>query len=163
MQLGVCLVSLVMLASALVVVAGRNLFRAALSLGAVLLSVAVLFLLLEAEFLAFVQVLIYVGAILTLMVFAIMLTPQRVQAAPTVGRQQLPALAVSLALFALLAKAVWSAPWPETALAEAVALPQLGHELVTTLVLPFEVISLVFVAAIVGAVAMASGARRDPR
>jgi NADH:ubiquinone oxidoreductase subunit 6 (subunit J) len=54
----------------------------------------------------------------------------------------------------VLARTVWLAPWPETASAgaEAVALPQLGHELVTTLVLPFEVISLVLLVAILGAI-----------
>ena len=150
------LAALVLL-SAVWVVTLRNLFRAALSLGLVLLGVAGLFILLEAEFLAFVQILIYVGAILTLVVFAIMLTA-RLHGSPAApaNRQPLPAALASLGLFAVLASATQPLVWPATPSAEAVPLAVLGQQLVTTLVLPFEVISLVFVAAIVGAVAIAT-------
>src|SRR3989338_773455 len=98
------------LLSALVLVAGwwvvslKNLFRAALSLGLVLVGVAGLFLLLEAEFLAFVQILVYVGAVLTLVVFAIMLTARLhgPSAAPA-GRPPLAAAPPALSLFSALA------------------------------------------------------------
>ena len=157
MALVFALCSILILASALWVVTLRNLFRAALSLGLVLLGVAVLFILLEAEFLAFVQILIYVGAVLTLVVFAIMLTA-KLQPDPTqrAVRQPLPAALVSLALFILLVRVIGSVEWPSAPVAEAVPLASLGQQLVTTLVLPFEVISLVFVAAIVGAIALAA-------
>ena len=146
------------LVGAVWVVTLRNLFRAALSLGVVLLGVAGLFLLLEAEFLAFVQVLVYVGAILTLVVFAIMLTA-RLQGPSTApaGRQPLPAALAALAFFAVLAGATQPLLWPVATSADAVPLAALGQQLVTRLVLPFEVVSLVFVAAIVGAIAIASG------
>ena len=92
------------LVGAIWVVTLRNLFRAALSLGVVLLGVAGLFLVLMAEFLAFVQVLIYVGAILTLVIFAIMLTAKLQTVSPEipVSRQQIPALIASLLLFIIL-------------------------------------------------------------
>ncbi len=145
------------LLSAWWVAALSNLFRAALSLGVVLLGVAALFLFVHAEFLAFVQILVYVGAILTLVVFAIMLTAKlQDPAAPVSGRQQGPAAVVSLAVFGLLAWLVCRWPWPESASPAPVNLQALGRELVTTLVLPFEVISLVFVAAMVGAIALAA-------
>ena len=162
------------LVSAVWVVTLRNLFRAALSLGLVLLSVAGLFLLLEAEFLAFVQILVYVGAILTLVVFAIMLTAN-LQIASTVpaSRQILPAAAVSISLFIILVSITQPFTWPTAPAAVPVSLAALGQQLVTTLVLPFEVISLLFVAAVIGAVALASarpptkciggGARRAPQ
>lgn len=152
----------VVLVSAAWVVTLRNLFRAALSLGLVLLGVAGLFILLEAEFLAFVQILIYVGAVLTLIVFAIMLT-SKLQGSPTVpaSRQPLPAALASLGLFAVLASATQRLVWPAAPSAEAVPLAVLGQQLVTTLVLPFEVISLVFVAAIIGAIAIATA--RTPK
>jgi len=150
------------LASAIWVVALRNLFRAALSLGLVLLGVAGLFILLEAEFLAFVQVLVYVGAILTLVVFAIMLTA-KLQTAPVTppSRPVLPAAVVSSALFVLLLRATPAFVPPSSAASAPVPLARLGQELVGPLVLPFEVISLVFVAAIVGAVVLASA--RQPK
>lgn len=163
------LLAALVLVSAVWVVALGNLFRAALSLGLVLLGVAGLFILLEAEFLAFVQILVYVGAILTLIVFAIMLTakhrggqaPASDGAAPRGGgsRQPGPAAAVSLGLFFVLASSTWPLTWPTAAVAQPVPLSVLGQQLVTTLVLPFEVISLVFVAALVGAIALAAPGR----
>jgi len=149
------MLTLLVLASGVLVVTLGNLFRAALSLGLVLLGVAGLFILLEAEFLAFVQVLIYVGAILTLVVFAIMLTARIQQPRPQSRRWAGPAL-VSGALFAVLASAIRALAGAMTAAAAPVTLPQLGQELVTTLILPFEVISVVFVAVMVGAIAVAA-------
>ena len=152
------------LISAVWVVSLRNLFRAALSLGLTLIGVAGLFLVLEAEFLAFVQVLVYVGAILTLIVFAIMLTSgfPTAPASPPPS-QNFPAAAVSVGLFAILASATRSLAWPEapsSALATGVtSLALLGQQLVTTFVLPFEVVSLVFVAAMVGAIAITTAQR----
>ena len=188
--------ALVVVTSAIWVVTLQNLFRAALSLGLVLVGVAGLFLLVGAEFLACVQILIYVGAILTLVVFAIMLTPpldavsarrqpdgSHTSQPREVGRRsaenrgagltaprpstegrgawrQWPAAAVSLALFALLACVVAAIPspprLPSGSAPSTVSLQELGRELITTLALPFEVISIVFVAAMVGAIAVAS-------
>ena len=153
---GVFLAALI-LVSALWVVTLRNLFRAALSLGVVLVGVAGLFILLEAEFLAFVQILVYVGAILTLVVFAIMLTARfSGSMVSPASRQQVPAALVSLSFFLVLAAATQALTWPTTHTAAPVSLAALGQQLVTTLVLPFEVISLVFVAAMVGAIAIAA-------
>ena len=151
------LLAVLVLLSAFWVVTLRNLFRAALSLGIVLIGVAGLFILLEAEFLALVQILVYVGAILTLVVFAIMLTA-KLQAAPLAraSRQPLPAAVVSVGLFACLASVAGSLADQEFSTAGVVTLAALGQQLVTTLVLPFEVISLVFVAAMVGAIALAA-------
>jgi NAD(P)H-quinone oxidoreductase subunit 6 len=155
--LAFALLALVVVGSAIWVVTLRDLFRAALSLGAVLVGVAGLFVLLEAEFLGLVQVLIYVGAVLVLVVFAIMLTGRLSgPAAAAPPRQPLAALAVSAALFALLASLLWTAPWPRGPLPPAVRTAALGEELITRLVLPFEVISLVLVAAIIGAAALAA-------
>lgn len=149
------LVALLVIASALWVVTLRNLFRAALSLGLTLVGVAILFILLEAEFLAFVQILVYVGAILTLVVFAVMLTA-KLHGSSTVHANRgplLPALA-SIGLFVVLSRTTQAIAWPTAAAGGPVALAALGQQLVKELVLPFEVISLVFVAAIVGAIAL---------
>ena len=157
------ILSALILVSALWVVTLPNLFRAALSLGLVLLGVAGLFILLEAEFLAFVQILVYVGAILTLVVFAIMLTA-KLQGTPAQAqsRQPLAAALAALGAFLVLASATQRLAWPQTPPTAAVPLATLGQQLVTTLVLPFEVISLIFVAAMVGAIAVATGRRHTP-
>ncbi len=146
----------IVLVGAVWVVTLGNLFRAALSLGLVLLGVAGLFILLEAEFLAFVQILVYVGAILTLVVFAVMLTA-RVPSNPEggVSRQRLPAAIASIALFVVLAVVTQALTWPTEAPTDAASLNALGQQLVKELLLPFEVISLVIVAAMAGAMAVA--------
>jgi len=151
------------LVSALWVVTLPNLFRAALSLGLVLIGVAGLFILLEAEFLALAQILVYVGAILTLVVFAIMLTA-KLQTAPVAApRSRVGSAAIASAgLFVVLASTTRALLGPMPVAAHAVTLPSLGQQLVTTLVLPFELISLVFVAAIVGAVALAAPSPSRP-
>lgn len=154
--IAVTFLSALILISACWVVALRNLFRAALSLGVVLIGVAGLFILLEAEFLAFVQILVYVGAILTLVVFAIMLTAKLQATSAPAPRQPGLAAAASLGLFALLTSVTSSLALPQHPVVEAVSLAALGQQLVTTLVLPFEVISLVFVVAMVGAIALAA-------
>ena len=161
-SLGIALAALV-LVGALWVVTLRNLFRAALSLGLSLLGIAGIFLLLEAEFLAFVQVLVYVGAILTLVVFAIMLTSQlHASPASPASRQTVPAALVAGSLFVILVTSTSALSWPTPAPDRAVSLATLGQQLVTTLVLPFEVISLVFVSALVGALVIAAHHRVKP-
>lgn len=148
------------------VVSLRNLFRAALSLGLVLVGVAGLFLTLGAEFLAFVQILVYVGAVLTLVVFAIMLTSRATSEVPAdVGRHRVPAVVVSGALFGLLLSVADAlrpeAPQPVTE--ASVSASALGQALVTTFVLPFEVSSVLFVAAMVGAIAVAASPKSEAR
>lgn len=156
------LAALVLL-SAVWVVTLRNLFRAALSLGVVLVGVAGLFLLLEAEFLAFVHILVYVGAILTLIIFAIMLTAKlQTETLQSASRQRVPAAIAALGLLTLLIIATQSLAWPKAPWADPVSLATLGQQLVTTLILPFEVVSLVFVAAMVGAIALATTRRVPP-
>jgi NADH-quinone oxidoreductase subunit J len=156
----------VVVVGAVWVVSLRNLFRAALSLGLVLVGVAGLFLTLGAEFLAFVQILVYVGAVLTLVVFAIMLTSRATSAEPAdVGRHRVPAVIVSGVLFGLLLS-VTNALLPSSIVPvtdEAVSASALGQALVTTFVLPFEVISVLFVAAMVGAIAVAASPKSEAR
>lgn len=153
--------ALVVLVSAVWVVTLRNLFRAALALGLALIGVAGLFILLEAEFLAFVQILVYVGAVLTLVVFAIMLTA-KLHGDSTISNTQRPwpAVVISLGLFILLCMMTQSVQWPTVPLSEPVEAAAIGQQFMTTLVLPFEIISLVFVVALVGAVTLAVGTRR---
>ena len=161
-QFSVLACSLLILASALWVVWLQNLFRAALSLGLVLLGVAGLFLVLGAEFLAFAQILVYVGAILTLVIFAVMLTAKsRGDALSLPPRRRLPAAVLCAALFAVLVAAMRTIAASVPPAGPAVPLAALGREMITTLILPFELISLVFVAAIVGAIAVAAVKTRE--
>lgn len=160
------LFSLITLGGGLLVVTTRNLFHGALFLMLSLFGVAGLYALLAAPFLAGIQVVVYIGAIAILIIFAIMLTPQVTATTPT-NSQWIAALVVAVVLFALLASVVtpimselgvegWGAsftetnppPVPEDSIAE------LGSAFVDPerFMLPFEVASILLMAALVGAV-----------
>ncbi len=139
------------------VVTVRNVVHAALALVGAFFGVAAIYLLLEAEFLAVVQVLIYVGAISVLILFAIMLTHGLMSSDETGVNAQWAAAAL-IALFLFLGMFLISArgPWPINTTAITTDLvPTLGKLLVTTYVLPFEVISLLLLGALVGALMIA--------
>jgi len=145
------------LAGAWAAVSARNLFRAALGLAVALFGVAILYLFLEAEFLAVTQILVYVGAILTLLVFGVMLTARMADPAlPRWNRQCWAGLAVAAALGLGLAHLLFHAPWPAPRdVAAPPGLPVLGKTLLSTYLLPFEVLSLLLLGALVGALFIA--------
>lgn len=141
-------------------VSARNLFRAALGLALALFGVAALYLFLEAEFLAVVQLLIYVGAILTLILFGVMLTgriadPQLPRWNRQAGAVLILAAVLGLGLGRLLLMASWSFPLK---LPPPVSLPALGRMLLSGYLLPFELLSILLLGALVGALVIA---RRD--
>ena len=144
--------------AALAVVGCRNLFHAALALIAVLLGVAGIFVVLQAEFLAMVQILLYVGAVMTLVIFAIMLT-ERIGDThiPQNNQQSLLAATVLLSFLFFMTRLIQKVVWPvnETTLAARVGIEDLAKALLGTYVFPFEVISVVLIAALVGAIIMA--------
>jgi NADH-quinone oxidoreductase subunit J len=150
------------LGAALMVVTARNLVHAALWLVATLFGVAVMYVLLNASFLAVAQVVIYIGAIAILMIFAIMLTRHvATDTGPQVNANWIWAAFLSLALFVSLAwlLAGWSGF--STALPEmsprADPLRELGMALVSPdlYVIPFEVASVLLLAALIGAIMVA--------
>lgn len=152
------LLSLVALGSALLVVTTSNLVHAALWLVVTLGAVAGLYLVLAAEFVAWVQVLIYVGAVVVLLLFALMLTR-----APTghtddlTFRRALPAAVVAGLVAVLLAVTV-VAGFSEVRidLDQAIvgSAETTGRTVFTLWVLPFEVLSVLLLAALVGAIAL---------
>ena len=142
------------------VVATRNVVHAALFLLLSLVAVAGLYLLVFAEFLALVQVLIYGGAIVIVLLFAIMLT--RSQEYPRISdNPQWPlAIVAGLAVFGVLAASfLWKAPPPSNA--EGSTLSKLGESLFTSWAVPFEVASLVLLVALIGAIVIARTGGRE--
>ncbi|MFC6019715.1 NADH-quinone oxidoreductase subunit J [Plantactinospora solaniradicis] len=137
------------------VVSTRHLVRAGLYLVVCLGAVAGLYLVLTAELVAWVQLLIYVGAVVVLLLFAVMLTRAPIGAADDLDRPGWPAALIGggsgLGLAALLVDAFrWSIvdlPAPGTA-------ERLGTELFQSWVLPFEVLSVLLLSALVGAIAI---------
>jgi NADH-quinone oxidoreductase subunit J len=157
------LTAVLVLGSALMVVTVRNLLHAALWLVASLFGVAVLYAILQANFLAVVQVVIYIGAIAILFIFAVMLTRRQLLES---GRQTrstwwIPALLGLLILIGLVSLILSVPGLDRTAAAMPAGLDTvqaLGTALVSpdAFVLPFEVASVLMLAALVGAVYVAT-------
>ena len=152
------LLSAIAVVSALLVVTTSHLVHAALWLVVTLGSVAGIYLVLAAEFVAWVQVLIYVGAVVVLLLFALMLTraPTGPQPDLTV-RRAAPAAVVALLVAALLGTTVVAGfrdvrlDLDETVVGTAQVT---GETIFSRWVLPFEVLSVLLLAALVGAIVL---------
>lgn len=158
--------ALVTLGGGIGVVLARNLFRAALFLLLSLFGVAGLFVLLSAPFLAAVQVLIYMGGIAILIIFAVMLTRGMVSVRHVYNHQWDLAAVVAVAFLAMMVFVLVQMQQGGTAMAAAIAAPgvvaedstaQLGAALVdpAQYMLPFEVASVLLAGALVGAIYIA--------
>ncbi|HZA39024.1 MAG TPA: NADH-quinone oxidoreductase subunit J [Actinomycetota bacterium] len=154
--------AVVMTGAALRVVTSRNVVHAALYLVGTLMGAAALYVLLLAEFVAWVQVLVYVGAIVVLMLFGLMLTRAPIGRAQQLDNNQRPlAAVVALAVFVVSAWIMIDAfEGQEVALSNAsgTTTASVGEVIFSEYVLPFEVVSVLLLAALVGAVVIA---RRD--
>jgi NADH-quinone oxidoreductase subunit J len=145
------------LGSALAVVLMRNIVRSAVALIATFFFVAWLYLMMNADLLWVAQLLIYAGAVPVLIVFAIMFTRRSMSdtsAADTSGRHwaALLATAVFLLLLVVLLPAPWHlAEWPGLTGTTA----EVGTELVNRYAVPFEVVSVLLLIGLVGAVVLA--------
>jgi NADH-quinone oxidoreductase subunit J len=152
---GLVVVGAVLVASALQVVLSRNLFHSVLWLALALVATAGLFLLLHAEFLAAAQVLLYAGGVVTIVVFAIMLTERLVgESIRQMNRSIGWGAAISIAVFAAVAVAVMRAPEPRR-VAPPGTTAGLGRALLSDWVLPFEALAVLLVAGLLGAVYLA--------
>jgi NADH-quinone oxidoreductase subunit J len=169
LQIVFLLASAFTLLSALLVVTRPNLVHASLWLIATLAGVAVFFVLLEAPFLAAVQVVIYIGAIAILIIFAVMLT-RRVMSdsGPQVNRNwwgaALAAVLIFGGLVALFSQMPAAAALFPAAIVDADGLlEELGRSLVDVnrYVLPFEVASVLLLAAMIGAIVIARPPSRE--
>ena len=185
------LLSVMAVGGALGVVMVPDLFRAALLLIVVFIAVAGFFILLSAEFLAVVQVLIYVGAIAILIIFAVMLT-RDVQRGNLPNRLQIPAVVFAALLFSALVAVASDTQWKflpdierdtvdlvqtnsvttltgEVLTGEGITGAEdqaevqeaaLADLLISDFVLPFEAVSVLLLAALIGALVLV---RPDPR
>lgn len=157
------LVGLVTFGAALVTVTTRQLVHAALWLVVALGGVAVEYLLLTAEFIAWVQVLIYVGSVVVLLMFGLMLTKAPIGRSPDADSgNRLPALAVACAAAVTLIAVVVDAfrsTWIEVGTAVQGSTRVTGEALFRHWVLPFEALSVLLLAALVGAIVLSHRGR----
>jgi NADH-quinone oxidoreductase subunit J len=154
--LGLGGIAVVVLGASLGVVLARNLFHSVLWLALALVGTAGLFVMLHAEFLAAVQVLLYAGGVVTIVVFAIMLTERLVGSSLTQTNRGIVAGAVAAAaVFIGLAGTILRAVPPAVAPAPQLTTASLGRAVLTEWVLAFEVLGLLLLAALLGALYLA--------
>ena len=145
--LAACLV-----AAAVAVVTAKSLFRAAFALSAALVATAGFYLLLTAPLLAAVQILLYTGGVLTLVVFALVVAGANTEGAR--WRKPVPAALLALAVFAALAASVRKLPdAPPTA--GLTSGKEVGLLLFRDYLVPFELLSVLLLGAVFGALLLA--------
>jgi len=151
--------------SALFAATSKRIVHSAFSLMATFFGVAGIYAVLGSDFLAVTQVLVYVGGILILIVFGVLLT-DRVPEEYKVGkpRNYVPALVAAGLVFVAIAGAAMSAKWPRVATAELPAatgtVEKLGRSLLTDYLVPFEFASILLLVVLVGAARLARGGAR---
>lgn len=146
------------LASAAIVVFSKNIVHAAFALLFSFFAVAGLYVLLMADFLAITQLLIYVGGILVLLLFGVMLTNRVISVDIKTGTiQTMPAVFLSAALAGMLTGMFWSTEWKVNSdfVPPDATAPKLGEMLLTSYVLPFEIASVVLLVALLGSAMIA--------
>ena len=156
LQIAFWALAIVGIGAALAVVLLRDVFRAALSLVLCFLVVAGIYITLSADFLAAVQVLIYVGAISVLIILAIMLT-REVRRGSLANKLWIPAFAVAVLFLGAVTFAIFHTPWqvsdippqePTTSALATMLFSKGGF------ILPLEIAALLLLAAILGAIVL---------
>ena len=152
--LGFWCLSAVLVGSALAVVLTKNLFHAVLWLALALTGTAGVFLLLDAEFLAAVQLLLYAGGIVTVVVFAIVVTEKLIgERLSQTSRHITGGALVSAALVWLIVSAIMERPLATTRMPMAGDLTQtIGETVLTRFVLPFELLAVLMLAGLMSAI-----------
>ena len=154
------ILGVMMIGAAIGVVLFSNIVYSAFMLGGVFISIAGIYLLLNADFVAAAQILIYVGAVNVLILFAIMLVNKREDfvAFPNSWVRKVLTGLVSVGLFGLLSTMVLATPWAYSAAPVAggeSSIVLIGEHFFTDFLLPFELASILLLIAMVGAIILA--------
>jgi NADH-quinone oxidoreductase subunit J len=150
--------ALLIIGGAIFMISFTKVVHMVVSLAFTFLSLGGLYVLLEAEFVAFVQILIYAGAVSILMIFGIMLTKhEEDQGEPPWSVQETAAALGCLGLFGILFYAIQNTPFPNTGAFDPGAdnTRALGELIFTERVLPFELVSVLLTVAFIGAILLA--------
>jgi len=153
-QITFAALSVILVGSALAVVLSKNLFHAVLWLALALTGTAGVFLLLDAEFLAAVQLLLYAGGIITIVVFAIVVTERLIGERITQTNMRIGGGAlISLVLFGFIVNVLRKSPLPAARPEMSGDLTRtLGTAVLTRYVLPFELLAVLMLAGMLGAI-----------
>jgi len=150
-------VLLLLLSTALRVVTTTNVIHAAVSLVFTLALTAVLFLLLSAEFVALVLILVYIGAVIVLFLFGFMITraPLGKKAELDNDKNKKAGAVIAFSIFLLFSYILINGFSGEIAIDQATSTQLLGEILFTRFVFPFEIVSFVLLAALIGGITLA--------
>ena len=150
--------AVITLGSACIVVFSRNIVRAAFALLFAFFGVAGIYIFLLADFIAITQLLIYVGGIMVLILFSVMLTSHQINVDAKTGViQTLPAILISACIGGGLVWVFWITDWKvnsQLPVVETTA-SKIGELLLTKYLLPFEVASMILLVALIGAAMIA--------
>lgn len=151
--IGFWILAVLLVGSALAVVLTKNLFHSVLWLALALTGTAGVFLMLQAEFLAGVQILLYAGGVVTVVVFAIVVTERLVgETLSHTSRGLVGGAAVAGVLLLLLVNTLMRAPVPAVRIPfEADPTQLIGRELMTRYVLPFELLAVILLVSLLSA------------
>lgn len=153
-------VALIAVAGGLGTVLARNVVYASLSLLLSLMAVAVIYVLIFSPFLALVQVLIYGGAIIVVVLFALMLTRQSGEPQSLDNRQRPLAALAGLGALGVLVAVIIVNRWPKSVEPQPVGFRQLGSTLFNQWAVPFEIASVLLLVALIGAIVIARPGER---
>lgn len=158
MTLPFAIIAVLTLASAVAAMSLRNLVHCALALTVTFAGLAAFYMQLDAQFVGFAQVLVYIGAVAILIVFAILLTHRGEPPRPSIfSATWVVGVSIAVAVFGVIGGLVLSSqavtrkvpPPPD------ISVRQIGEQLMTRFILPLEVIGLLLTAALIGAVIIA--------
>ena len=150
------------LGSALLMVMNKNIFHSALYMVLTFIGVAAMYVMLQADFMAAVQILVYAGAIAIFLVFGIMLTQRgNMKQTNLFAKHTAVAGLVSLALVVINAFMVWNTNWlKSTAEPPQDTVGQIADLMLGKFVVPFEVAAILLLVALLGAVIIAKGVKK---
>lgn len=158
----ILLFSLSAVISAIMMVTRRNPVNSAIFLIVNFFCISAIYLLLKAQFIAIIQIIVYAGAIMVLFLFVIMLLnlQDETKLTENITYKRITALLLSFLLFSILAITVYFSfiekyPLINSAAEQMGTIESIGRELYTTFSFPFELVSFVLLAAIVGAIVLA--------
>jgi NADH-quinone oxidoreductase subunit J len=159
--------AVIVLAPAVMVMVAKDIIRVAFWLLASLSGVAGMYILLDADFLGATQVLVYIGGILVLILFGIMMThrdPIMIEVEDVRRRSPAVGLAVGLVMFGALLGLVLGTGWDTGTGRDtgAVTTPDLGRALLTDYILPFEIISVLLLVVLCGSAYIARRGKEAP-
>jgi NADH-quinone oxidoreductase subunit J len=160
------LIAALTIAGALAAVLLKNTVHCALALTIAFAGLAVMFLELGAQFAGFAQILVYIGAVAILVVFAILLTRGSETPKDTVySKGPLVGLVIAAGVFALLGWAILQSGsvLPNESAKPTVSVLDIGNALISRYVLPLEIVALLLTSALIGAVIIAMHEKEDAR